>query len=162
MLGPVLGIDFSASIDIVKRLIDGLLSGLPHFGWPLADVRDNGDLHVRRYARRRPPASASSELAHFTGWSARRRDGTTHHVRTDRDARDGTAPPRSPSCARWSRRGIRISMDDYGSGYSSLAYLKMPPATELKIDRAFVTTLDIDARDALLVKSTVDLATASA
>ena len=47
VIGPVLGEDFSASLDIVRRLIDGSLPGLPHFGWPLADVRDIADLHIR-------------------------------------------------------------------------------------------------------------------
>lgn len=47
VIGPVLGRDFSASIDIVKKLIDGSLPGLPRFGWPLVDVRDVADLHVR-------------------------------------------------------------------------------------------------------------------
>lgn len=54
--------------------------------------------------------------------------------------------------------GIAISIDDYGSGLSSLSYLKQIHADELKIDKAFVLTLDQSARDALLVKSTVDLA----
>ena len=47
VLGPVLGHDFSASIDIVKKLLDGSVPGLPRFGWPLVDVRDIADLHVR-------------------------------------------------------------------------------------------------------------------
>ncbi len=47
VLGPVLGKEHSASIDIVKRLMDGSLPGLPRFGWPLADVRDIADLHLR-------------------------------------------------------------------------------------------------------------------
>ena len=47
VIGPVLGSDFSASIDIVKKLIDGSLPGLPRFGWPLVDVRDIADLHIR-------------------------------------------------------------------------------------------------------------------
>ncbi len=47
VIGPVLGGDLSASIDIIKRLIDGSLPGLPHFGWPLVDVRDIADLHIR-------------------------------------------------------------------------------------------------------------------
>ncbi len=47
VLGPVLGRDFSASIDIVKKLMDGSLPGLPRFGWPLVDVRDIADLHYR-------------------------------------------------------------------------------------------------------------------
>ncbi len=45
--GPVLGREHSASIDIVKRLMDSSLPGLPRFGWSLADVRDIADLHVR-------------------------------------------------------------------------------------------------------------------
>ncbi len=47
VIGPVLGRDFSPSIDIVRKLMDGSLPGLPSFGWPLADVRDIADLHVR-------------------------------------------------------------------------------------------------------------------
>lgn len=45
--GPILGRDYSASIDIVKKLLDGSLPGIPRFGWPLVDVRDIADLHVR-------------------------------------------------------------------------------------------------------------------
>ena len=51
-----------------------------------------------------------------------------------------------------------MSIDDYGSGLSSLAYLKQINADELKIDKAFVLSLETDAKDALLVKSTIDLA----
>ena len=55
VIGPVLGRDFSSSLDIVRRLIDGSLPGLPRFGWPLVDVRDVADLHVR--ASRAPSAA---------------------------------------------------------------------------------------------------------
>jgi len=54
--------------------------------------------------------------------------------------------------------GVAVSIDDYGSGLSSLAYLKQIRADELKIDKAFVMGMDREAKDALLVKSTVDLA----
>jgi nucleoside-diphosphate-sugar epimerase len=47
VLGPVLGTDYSASIEIVNKLLEGALPGLPRFGWPLVDVRDIADLHVR-------------------------------------------------------------------------------------------------------------------
>ncbi len=47
VLGPVLGNKYSVSIDLVKKLMDGSLPGLPRFGWPLVDVRDIADLHVR-------------------------------------------------------------------------------------------------------------------
>jgi dihydroflavonol-4-reductase len=47
VLGPVLGRDHSASIEIVKKLLDGSLPALPRVGWPLVDVRDVADLHYR-------------------------------------------------------------------------------------------------------------------
>lgn len=59
---------------------------------------------------------------------------------------------------RIAEAGIPVSIDDYGSGLSSLAYLKQIRADELKIDKAFVMTLESGGKDALLVKSTVDLA----
>jgi EAL domain-containing protein (putative c-di-GMP-specific phosphodiesterase class I) len=54
--------------------------------------------------------------------------------------------------------GLELSIDDYGSGLSSLAYLKNIPAHELKIDKAFVMHMDESRQDALLVRSTVALA----
>jgi len=54
--------------------------------------------------------------------------------------------------------GIRIAIDDYGSGLSSLAYLKQLPAHELKIDRMFISGLTDSHRDPLLVRSSIDLA----
>ncbi|WP_324811051.1 GGDEF domain-containing phosphodiesterase [Brevundimonas sp.] len=59
---------------------------------------------------------------------------------------------------RFAEAGICVSLDDYGSGLSSLTYLKQIRADELKIDKSFVLGLDDSARDALLVKSTIDLA----
>jgi EAL domain-containing protein (putative c-di-GMP-specific phosphodiesterase class I)/HAMP domain-containing protein len=59
---------------------------------------------------------------------------------------------------RFAMAGIQVSIDDYGSGLSSLAYLKRIAADELKIDKAFVLSLDESAKDGLLVKSTIDLA----
>ncbi|WP_297509635.1 EAL domain-containing protein [uncultured Caulobacter sp.] len=59
---------------------------------------------------------------------------------------------------RFAEAGVSVSIDDYGSGLSSLAYLKQIRADELKIDKAFVMTLQAGDKDALLVKSTVDLA----
>ena len=59
---------------------------------------------------------------------------------------------------RFAGAGISVSLDDYGSGLSSLTYLKQIRADELKIDKSFILGLDQSARDALLVKSTIDLA----
>lgn len=54
--------------------------------------------------------------------------------------------------------GVAITIDDYGAGLSSLAYLKQLPAQELKIDKLFVTQLASSHRDPLIVRSTIDLA----
>jgi len=54
-------------------------------------------------------------------------------------------------------RGIGISIDDYGTGYSSLGYLNDLPATELKIDRSFISRLGTDPRTAAIVAATVTL-----
>ena len=54
--------------------------------------------------------------------------------------------------------GVRISIDDFGTGYSSLARLKDLPVHELKIDRAFVTSMQTVHSDAVIVRSTIDLA----
>lgn len=54
--------------------------------------------------------------------------------------------------------GIQISIDDFGTGLSSLAYLRQIPASELKIDRSFIKDIVGGQRDALLVRSTIDMA----
>ncbi len=54
--------------------------------------------------------------------------------------------------------GIRIAIDDYGSGLSSLTYLKQIEADELKIDKSFIMSLGTSHRDPLIVRSTIDLA----
>ena len=59
---------------------------------------------------------------------------------------------------RFRAAGIRISMDDYGTGQSALNYLKLLPLSELKIDRMFVAQAHVDKGDAMLVRSTVQLA----
>lgn len=54
--------------------------------------------------------------------------------------------------------GVSISIDDYGSGLSSLAYLKQIRGDELKLDRSIVADVTGSQRDALIVRSTIDLA----
>ncbi|WP_432495531.1 putative bifunctional diguanylate cyclase/phosphodiesterase [Kineococcus gypseus] len=56
------------------------------------------------------------------------------------------------------RRGVRVAVDDYGTGYSSLAYLRQLPVDDLKLDRSFVTDLVADPRARAIVRSTVMLA----
>jgi diguanylate cyclase (GGDEF)-like protein len=54
--------------------------------------------------------------------------------------------------------GVRIAVDDYGKGYSSLSYLRELPIDELKLDKSFILTMMDDARATALVVSTIDLA----
>lgn len=61
------------------------------------------------------------------------------------------------SLKAFSEVGVRIAIDDYGSGAATLAYIQQLPAQELKIDRLFVTHIADSHRDPLLVRSTIEL-----
>jgi diguanylate cyclase (GGDEF)-like protein len=60
--------------------------------------------------------------------------------------------------ARLSERGVRIAVDDFGSGYASLSHLKQLPVDVLKIDQSFVQNLGVNEEDEAIVRSTIDLA----
>ena len=60
--------------------------------------------------------------------------------------------------ARLRDLGVRISIDDYGTGLSTLEYLKNIPANELKIDQSFVKGIIVNRSDRLMVQSTIGLA----
>jgi EAL domain-containing protein (putative c-di-GMP-specific phosphodiesterase class I) len=67
-------------------------------------------------------------------------------------------PERASATVReLSELGVRLAVDDFGTGHSSLANLRMLPVHELKIDRSFVTPMLSDESDMVIVRSTVDL-----
>ena len=58
----------------------------------------------------------------------------------------------------WRSLGAGVSIDDFGTGQSSLGYIRTLPATELKIDRSFVSDLGRTPRNAIMVRSTIAMA----
>lgn len=64
----------------------------------------------------------------------------------------------SQTLLRLQRRGVSFSIDDFGTGHSSLSRLKRLPVSELKIDRSFVIEMEHNPDDLVIVHSTIDLA----
>lgn len=54
--------------------------------------------------------------------------------------------------------GLTLSIDDFGTGFSSLSYLKQLPVSELKIDKSFIIDMLNDESDRQIVNSTIQLA----
>lgn len=59
--------------------------------------------------------------------------------------------------ATLSRMGVELSIDDFGTGYSSFVQLRRLPLKELKIDKSFVTNMQVDGNDEVIVKSLIEL-----
>jgi EAL domain-containing protein (putative c-di-GMP-specific phosphodiesterase class I) len=67
-----------------------------------------------------------------------------------------------PTLQNLAAAGVRIAIDDFGVGYSSLSYLKRLPISGVKVDRSFIADVVSDARSRALVKSIVAMAEALA
>jgi EAL domain-containing protein (putative c-di-GMP-specific phosphodiesterase class I) len=59
---------------------------------------------------------------------------------------------------RLRENGIRVAIDDFGSGYSALSYLHDLPIDEIKLDRQFIAPVLVDWRAAAIVRAVIDLA----
>ena len=56
-----------------------------------------------------------------------------------------------------SRMGVSLSIDDFGTGYTSLASIKRLPVNEIKIDKSFIAGILTDEKDAMIVRSVIEL-----
>ena len=70
----------------------------------------------------------------------------------------GTTSEHLANLARLRDLGVHISVDDYGTGLSTLDYLKKIPASEIKIDKSFVQAMHRSEGDRVIVNSTIQLA----
>ncbi len=70
------------------------------------------------------------------------------------------ADPDSASTTLWrlAQQGVRVAIDDFGSGYASLLYLRRFPVHVLKLDRSLIQGLLVDPTDAALVRWTIEMA----
>jgi EAL domain-containing protein (putative c-di-GMP-specific phosphodiesterase class I) len=59
--------------------------------------------------------------------------------------------------AALNKLGVGISVDDFGTGYTSLASIKWLPIKEIKIDRSFITHMLNDTRDSIMARAVIDL-----
>jgi len=60
--------------------------------------------------------------------------------------------------ARLRKLGVKVSIDDFGTGFSSLSYFRDLPADEIKIDKSFVMPMLKSGKDHAIVKAVIDLA----
>ncbi len=70
----------------------------------------------------------------------------------------GSAASQIANLHSLSEMGVQLSIDDYGTGFSTLEYLRRIPASEIKIDRSFVSMLSSSQSDRIMVNSTIQLA----
>ncbi|TMJ19490.1 MAG: EAL domain-containing protein [Alphaproteobacteria bacterium] len=70
----------------------------------------------------------------------------------------GSAEDQLANLKRLSDIGVQLSIDDYGTGFSTLEYLRRIPASEIKIDRSFIAMLCNSQSDRIMVNSTIQLA----
>lgn len=102
---------------------------------------------------------AEPEFAHMVLAAAADHDVPPEalHLELTETALITDSPVASEVLQRLCAAGVRLSLDDFGRGYTSLAYLRRLPLSELKIDKAFVMEMDDNPEDAAIVHSVIEL-----
>ncbi len=120
--------------------------------------RRPADERLDQHLGARPDRSRAAGPLRSAAAQARLRARSGSRSRSPK-ARSSTIPDHAiDNLQRLHALGCRLAIDDYGTGYSSLAYLRRLPVHELKIDKTFVLGMARDASDAVIVRSTIDLA----
>ncbi len=151
LLYPDRFIPLCEQTDLIDRLTTWVMRQA------LTDIRDLG----RRggVGERVGPQPGPGRLRR-PGHRRPRRPGRAARAPHHRDHRDGPAHRPDPSrrvLAELDAIGVRVSLDDFGIGQTSLGYLSSLPVHELKIDKSFVMDMLANPAHAAIVRSIVDL-----
>ncbi len=152
----------SGRTDQAHRAADALGAGHGRAPTPRLGRRGPGPGRGRQPLSLRPARSGparrhrgSAGHARRPGHAiARRTDGEHGHTESTVMANQAGA---LDVLTRPATLGVRIAIDNFGAGYSSLAYLKRLPVDEIKIDTPFVTHMTMDSDDATIVASAIGL-----
>lgn len=157
--GPIAATEFVAAAEAhnrIGKLTDYVLSKAVALGAQLNKQGENFDIAVNLSARLLSDRGFTLRLSALLA-----RHGLAPHnltlELTETAALAGNGDELD-MIARLRDLGVRISIDDYGTGQSTLEYLKKIPASEIKIDQSFVKGIVDNRSDRLMVQSTIGLA----
>jgi EAL domain-containing protein (putative c-di-GMP-specific phosphodiesterase class I) len=156
LLAPVEFIEVAERTGLIKdltyRVLDLGLRDLRGWSEQGRQLSLSLNVSVRSLLDRRFPEEVEKLLArHGVDGSALTLELTESSLMVDPDVAKKTM-------RHLSELGISVAIDDFGTGYSSLAYLTDLPIGELKIDKSFVRAMSWDTRNAIVVRSTIELA----
>jgi diguanylate cyclase (GGDEF)-like protein len=156
LLGPLEFIEVAERTGVIKDLTQQVLDiGLRDLRAWREDGRDLSlslNVSVRSLLDRRFPEEVEKLLAqHGIDGESLTLELTESSLMVDPDLAKETMH-------RLAELGVSVAIDDFGTGYSSLAYLTDLPIGELKIDKSFVRAMSSDNRNAIVVRSTIELA----